>query len=203
MRQKTEFWEEAFQTKQEMWGMQPAHSALHTAERFARQGFKNILIPGVGYGRNIPPFQAVGMKVTGIEISQTAIDLARKHRGSDITIHHGPVADMPFDTHLYDGIFCYALIHLLDEQARKKLIADCHAQLTVGGIMVFASITKGAQTYGQGTPIGKDRFEMFGGVQMFFYDQETIQAEFGPYGLFEVTEVEENYPFYIIQCRKG
>ena len=41
------------------------------------------------------------MNVTGIEISKTAIDLARRN---DINseIYHGSVSDMPFDDKLYD-----------------------------------------------------------------------------------------------------
>ena len=110
---------------------------------------------------------------------------------------------MPFDNRQYDGIFCYALIHLLDKAEREKLILDCFNQLAENGYMVFTVITKDAQTYGQGTCIGKDRFEMFGGVKMFFYDMETIQEEFGKAGLFEVTEVNENYPFYFIKCKRA
>jgi hypothetical protein len=69
--------------------------------------------------------------------------------------------------------------------------------------MIFTTITKEAQTYGEGKQIGKDRFEMFGGVKMFFYDNETIAEEFGNYGLAEVTEVMENYPFHWIKCTKN
>ena len=61
--------------------------------------------------------------------------------------------------------------------------------------MIFTAITKDAQTYGKGTIKSKDRFEMFRGVKIFFYDKETINEEFGNAGLFEVTEVAENYPF--------
>lgn len=57
-------------------------------------------------------------------------------------------------------------------------------QLTENGFMVFTAITKDAQTYGQGTQISKDRFEMFGGVKIFFYDSETIEEEFRNTGLF-------------------
>jgi SAM-dependent methyltransferase len=142
------------------------------------------------------------MTVTGIEISQTAIDLAQKHFGNELKIYHGSVTEMPFDDKLYDGIFCYGLIYLLDKDERIKLIQDCFNQLIEGGFMVFTAITKEAQTYGQGTQLSKDRFEMFGGVKIFFYDQQTIEEEFGKLGLFEVTEVTENYPFYLIKCEK-
>ena len=109
---------------------------------------------------------------------------------------------MPFDDKLYDGIFCYGLIYLLDENERAKLIQDCFNQLTDDGYMVFTAISKDAQTYGQGTQISKDRFEMFGGVTIFFYDKQSIEEEFGNVGLFEITEVTENYPFYSISCGK-
>ena len=70
------------------------------------------------------------MAVTGIEISKTAVEMAGKHYGKAMTIHHGSVTYMPFDDCRYDGIFCYALIHLLDSNERKKLIRDCYNQLS-------------------------------------------------------------------------
>ncbi|GGH20007.1 class I SAM-dependent methyltransferase [Sphingobacterium alkalisoli] len=199
---KKEFWEASFIDKQEMWGFEPAHSALLAKDFFVERAAKNILIPGIGYGRNAQIFRDSGIEVTGIEISKTAIELASRHYGTDMTIYHGSVNDMPFDSRLYDGIFCYGLIHLLGKVERAQLIRNCYNQLTATGDMVFTAITKDARTYGQGKYISKDRFEMFGGVRIFFYDRESIYKEFEKYGLFEITEVMENFPFYIIKCRK-
>lgn len=197
-----EFWEEAFKDKQEMWGLEPAKSTVLTKDIFLEHNVKNILIPGIGYGRNAQIFLENRMTVTGIEISQTAIDLAQKHFGSELKVYHGSVTDMPFDNKLYDGIFCYGLIYLLDKDERAKLIRDCFNQLTKDGLMIFTAITKEAQTYGKGTLLSKDRFEMFGGVKIFFYDRQTIEEEFSNTGLLEITEVTENYPFYFIKCSK-
>ncbi len=110
---------------------------------------------------------------------------------------------LSFDNNLYDGIFCYGLLYLLNKAERQKLIRDCYNQLAENGIMVFTAITKQAQTYKQGTFIEKDRYAMFGGVTIFFYDNETINEEFGNAGLYDVSEVTENYPFYLIKCRKN
>jgi cyclopropane fatty-acyl-phospholipid synthase-like methyltransferase len=197
-----EFWENAFKDKKEMWGSEPAKSTFLTNDFFVEKNVQNILIPGIGYGRNAKVFRASGMAVTGIEISQTAIDLAHEYFGNDLIIHYGSVTEMPFDNELFDGIFCYGLIYLLDRGERKKLIQNCFNQLSENGYMVFTTITKEAQTYGQGTQISKDRFEMFGGVNIFFYGKETIEKEFGGFGLFEITEVKENYPFHLIKCKK-
>jgi len=59
------------------------------------------------------------MSVTGIEISETAIGLARTEMHLDIPIHHGSVTDMPFDARAYDGVFAYGLLYLLDAAARE------------------------------------------------------------------------------------
>lgn len=201
--EQPEFWELHFNEKQEMWGMAPARSAVLARDFFLQHSVKNVLVPGIGYGRNAQLFRDSGMEVTGIEISQTAISLAEKHYGTGMMIYHGSVTDMPFDKHLYDGIFCYALIHLLDSAQRAKLIRDCYTQLAEGGHMIFTVISKEAHTYGRGTYLSKDRYELFGGVQMFFYDQDSISTEFGEAGLLEVTEVSESYPFFLIKCRKG
>lgn len=199
----TEFWEDAFKEKQEMWGFEPAVSTVLTNKFFIEHKVKNILIPGIGYGRNAQIFLDNGMTVTGIEISKTAVALAQKHFGNKLFIHHGSVVDMPFDKNLYDGIYCYALIHLLNKKERAKLIQDCFNQLTENGFMIFTSVTKEAQIYGQGTYIEKDRFEIFAGLKMFFYDKETIEEEFGKAGLFEITEVMDVHPFYLIKCKKS
>ncbi|WP_260142153.1 hypothetical protein [Elizabethkingia miricola] len=74
--------------------------------------------------------------------------------------------------------------------------------MTEDGLMIFTAITKNAQTYGKGTLLSKDRLEMFGGIKIFFYDRQTIEQEFSNIGLLEITEVTENYPFYLVKCRK-
>ncbi|WP_339697785.1 class I SAM-dependent methyltransferase [uncultured Marixanthomonas sp.] len=198
-----DFWETAFNNKQEMWGMNPATSAELTRDFFLEKNMKNILIPGIGYGRNAQPFIENGIKVTGIEISKTAIKLARKHYGTEINIYQGSVTRMPFNDKKYDGIFCYALIHLLNSKERKKFIQDCYNQLTQNGYMVFTAITKNAPQYGQGELISKDRYETHKGVNLFYYERGSILLEFEKYGLYNITEVAENQPMFLITCKKN
>ncbi|MET3880800.1 SAM-dependent methyltransferase [Chitinophaga sp. OAE865] len=206
------FWESSFIDKQTMWGFEPADSTLLAKDFFIREGIKDVLIPGIGYGRNAKVFIDNGIKVTGIEISKTAIDLARAHYGNSMKIYHGSVTDMPFDHHRYGGIFSYGLIYLLDEEERKKLIRDCYDQLQPNGYLFFSVISKNSPNYGAGTQIGKDRFEATKGARIFFYDNESVREEFGEYGLTDFFEIEEpnktmpgkpSFRFIIIKCRKG
>lgn len=205
----SEFWENAFQEKKMMWGKEPTTLAIKSAEVFKQLGFKEILIPGFGYGRNAKPFYEQGFEVTGIEVSTTAIQLARKMLGQEIQILHGSVDKMPFDQNVYDGIFCHALIHLLDSNQRKKLILDCYHQLRQGGMMVFTTITKDANTYGIGEKLGIDRYKTKHGVNLYFYDKDSIKEEFGKFGLIEATKIDEDSNgkpatrFWKVVCKKS
>jgi len=205
-----EFWESSFIEKQTMWGFEPTDSAILTKDFFLEKNVKDILVPGIGYGRNAKVFIDNGIQVTGIEISKTAIDLARQN-GLDIPIFHGSVSDMPLEDKLYDGIFSHALIHLLNHRERVKFIKDCFNQLKPNGYMIFTTVSKKAPMFGKGKQLDKDHFEIMEGVKMFFYDSDSIRQEFGQYGLVEISEIDEpsknkkNAPpinFIMVKCKK-
>lgn len=199
-------WEAAFVRSQMMWGEGPAKSAVLAAEQFAKAGIADVLIPGVGYGRNALPFLERGMKVTGIEVSETAIALAREKMKLDLPIHHGSVTDMPFDDRTYGGVFSFGLLYLLDAEHRAKLLRDCARQLVPGGAMVFTVISKAAPMFRQGKQLGEDWYEIHPGIRMFFYDDESLKREFGPYGLIEISDIGEPqhngavFPFKTAVC---
>ncbi|MGE7904652.1 class I SAM-dependent methyltransferase [Peribacillus sp. NPDC094092] len=207
----TEFWEASFIENQMMWGFEPSDSAILAKDFFLEKKGKDILIPGIGYGRNAKVFIDNGINVTGIEISKTAIDLARQN-GLNSSIFHGSVTDMPFEDKRYDGIYCYALIHLLNKREREKFIKDCYNQLKPNGYMIFTTISKEAPMFGKGKQLDKDYFEIMEGVKMFFYDSDSVKQEFGKYGLIEssgIVEPHKNmehkppFKFTMIKCQKG
>ncbi|NWA02219.1 class I SAM-dependent methyltransferase [Pseudomonas gingeri] len=203
----TEFWENAFTENQLMWGFEPTASAILANDSFVQAGVRDVLIPGIGYGRNAGVFLEHGMSVTGIEIADTAIALARSRLGLQIPIHHGPVSDMPYDNRQYDGIFCHGLIYLLDATGRAKLLRDCYQQLAAGGQMVFTVISKQAPMYGQGKRLGEDCYERAPGLPMFFYDAVSVEREFGAFGLVAFSAIDEpagsgSLPFIHVVCRK-
>ncbi|MDA1772444.1 class I SAM-dependent methyltransferase [Bacillus cereus] len=206
-----EFWESSFIEKQTMWGFEPTESAILTKDFFLEKNVKDILVPGIGYGRNAKVFIDNGINVTGIEISKTAIDLAKQHGLEDISVYHGSVNEMPFNNKLYDGIYSHALLHLLNKQEREQFIKDCYNQLKPGGYMVFTTVSQKDPMFGKGKQLDKDYFEIMEGVKMFFYNSESIKRDFNKYGLVQVSEIDEpnkhmeNKPsinFLMIKCQK-
>jgi hypothetical protein len=189
-----EYWESRFRNEGAMWKTEPADSALSALALFKKEKINKILIPGFGYGRNGGLFTSHGFDVTGIEISQSAIDLARKNEIS-CRIHHGSVTSMPFDHDIYEGIYCYALIHLLNSNERKEFLYSCFNQLAANGIMIFITTSKLTPLFGKGRFISTDRYQIAKGLRVFFYDQESIAREFSGYGLIESKIIEEPVKF--------
>ena len=182
------FWDLLFMAEKTSWGLEPADSALHAAALFKKEGHKRILIPGVGYGRNSSSFLGEGFDVTGIEISKVAINLARE-LGFKFPIHHGSVTNMPFDNSVYNGIFCYSLLHLLNKPERKQFLKHCFSQLADNGHMYFTVISTESEMYGIGKCLSKGRYQIKPGLKVFFYDHIDIQKEFTKFGLVDY------YPF--------
>ncbi|MCK6649466.1 MAG: class I SAM-dependent methyltransferase [Bacteroidia bacterium] len=206
-----EYWENKFQKTDTAWGDEPADSAIQTCNFFLQNKIRNVLIPGIGYGRNAKVFVENGMNVTGIEISATAIKLAKEKSNLDITIHNGSVNQMPFDNTKFDGIFCYALIHLLNKNERKRFLNNCYNQLLANGFMIFVVVSKKDNMYGSGKQLSKDRFELMKGLNVYFYDLDSATKEFENYGLIDIQEIDEpikhmkNHPplkLLMIKCQK-
>ena len=169
-----EYWESRFKEEGAMWKSEPSDSAMIAIKLFRDHQIENVLIPGVGYGRNAALFSEAGFQLTGIEISKSANELARAG-GLEFKIHHGSVTEMPFDEEMYDGIFCYALVHLLNRNERRKFIRACFDQLKEGGLMIFVVATKYLSMYGSGKLLSKDRYRIAPGLEVFFYDDLSIK----------------------------
>ena len=189
-----DYWESRFKNEGAMWQFEPSDSAIKALELFKYWKLTEILIPGFGYGRNAGLFFENGFKVTGIEISGSAIDIARRN-GMNCTIHHGSVTSMPFDNKIYDGIFCYALLHLLNRKERYKFLTCCYKQLINNGLMVFVVASEENSLFGCGKYLGRNRFEIARGLKVYFYDSDSIITEFSDFGIVESCDIDEPVKF--------
>ena len=206
-----EYWESKYREDGAPWKFEPADSVMIAMELFRKEKLNHVLIPGVGYGRNARLFDDNGFRLTGIEISRSAIELA-KENGLDFRIHHGSVMSMPFDNDQYDAIFCYALIHLLNKNERKRFLKSCFNQLREGGLMVFVVASKNLTMYGKGKFLSQDRYEIAKGLQVYFYDDLSVSKEFSDFGLSQCYDIAEPVKFMegiepmllkFVLCRKA
>jgi SAM-dependent methyltransferase len=176
------YWEKHFEEGGAIWTFRPALSAEVALKYFQAKGIEDVLVPGCGYGRNLKLFSDQGFHVEGIEISKSAIEIA-KQNGLDCTFYHAPVSAMPINNKSYDGIFCYALIHLLNKHERKAFLKACYHQLKPGGTMIFVVASKLMPIFASGKKLSNDRYVVKNGLKVFFYDGESVKKEFSEFGL--------------------
>ena len=141
------FWEERYMEEGRIWGETPSMSVEYTIGLFKSAGVQEVLIPGSGYGRNAGAFSRAGFAVTGIGISETAVSLARQS-SPRVRYHYGSVLDMSFDDSVYDGIYCFNVLHLLRKTERAAFLNHCQEQLKEGGVVFFVVFSDNEPSYG-------------------------------------------------------
>jgi 2-polyprenyl-3-methyl-5-hydroxy-6-metoxy-1,4-benzoquinol methylase len=184
------FWEERFRDEGRIWGDSPSRTAVYAIDLFRKTGVRKVLIPGSGYGRNTEAFARAGFEVTGIEISKTAISLARQ--GSlKIQYHFGSVLDMPFDNQVYDGIYCFNVLHLFRKDDRAVFLQRCREQLKDGGAMFFVVFSDKESSYGTGRLVEENTFESKPGREVHYYTDEDLVYEFRDLEILETGMMED------------
>lgn len=171
------FWEERFRDEGKIWGDSPSRTAVYAIELFKKTDVRKVLVPGSGYGRNAEAFAGAGFEVSGIEISNTAISIARRG-SSKVRYHHGSVLDMPFDNLVYDGIYCFNVLHLLRKNDRMTFLQRCREQLKDGGVIFFVVFSDMEVSYGTGRMVEENSFESKPGREVHYYTEEDLVSEF-------------------------
>lgn len=184
------FWEERFREEGRIWGDSPSRSALLAIDLFTKAGVREVLVPGSGYGRNAEAFARAGFAVTGIEISKTAVAMARRG-SSDVRYHRGSVLDMPFDDSMYDGIFCFSVLHLFRKNDRAAFLGRCRDQLKDGGVLFFTVFSDKEPSFGSGRMVEENTFESKPGREVHYYSRDDLVSEFRDFTIISTGMVEE------------
>ncbi|MEI6841009.1 MAG: class I SAM-dependent methyltransferase, partial [Methanomicrobiales archaeon] len=184
------FWEERFSDEGRIWGTTPSRTSEYAVQLFNKAGVQCVLVPGSGYGRNAVAFVRAGFQVTGIEISTTAVALALQN-SEGVRYHQGSVLDMPFDDSMYDGIYCFNVLHLFRKSDRAAFLARCREQLKEGGVMFFVVFSDREPSYGMGKKAEENTFESKSGREVHYYSAEDLVSEFRDFEVLEAGMMED------------
>jgi len=189
-----DFWNNRFLNEKEVWGIQHSKTAEFSLKYFSKYQIKSILIPGCGYGRNAKYFIDNDLKVEGIEISEEAIKIAEK-KGLSFKIDQGSILEMPFNDNIYDGIYCFNVLHLLLKKDRISFIEKCFQQLKKEGIVYFATFSEQDPSFGKGNEVEKNTFESRQGRPAHYFTDDDLRNHFDKYSIIEsgIREDFENH----------
>lgn len=110
--------------------VRPFVRLLH--QRFGASHIR-VLDVGCGNGLNLSMFVDEGMEVTGIDISEKMLWVARETCPT-ATLIHGDFLAHPFPPESFHGVFAKASIHLFPMSDALRLLAKIHAALVPEGV---------------------------------------------------------------------
>src|SRR5258706_1189100 len=108
---------------------------------------------GCGAGPNLVWLAEKGIRVSGIDISETALKLCQKNLyGSGLAnridrLVRGSVTDAPFSDGSFDGILESCVFQHLDREDRRQAFAEVGRLLKPGGVFVGYMLNQGHTTF--------------------------------------------------------
>jgi len=188
------YWETRFTKEGKIWGNSPSRTATYALELFRKYGVKKILVPGAGYGRNTKLFSSTGFNVVGVEVSEIALDLAKKY-DPETTFLHGSYLDIVPGDEPYDAIYCFNLLHLFRENERKLLISKSSSELKEDGLVFFIVFSEEEVSFGNGREVEKNTFESKPGRPVHYFAEEDLPEHFQDFSIIEngIMEDPENH----------
>jgi SAM-dependent methyltransferase len=138
--------------------------AANLIQQYKEKG--GLLDVGSGFGFFLAEMKNRGWDVTGIEISQKAMDYARDVLG--LTIHPGPLEKANFPDNYFDAVTGFYVIEHLPYP--MVFLRECHRILKPGGLLLLR--------YPHTTPI-KNLLQIFG-IKNRLYDLPAHLSDFSP-----------------------
>ncbi|MBP1177473.1 class I SAM-dependent methyltransferase [Paenibacillus sp. PvR133] len=183
-----DYWNKRFTEEGMIWGCEPSQTVTQAIDLFKKNNVHDILVPGAGYGRNTKAFSSY-FQVDGIEISSSAIDLAKEW---DLKTNFIQESVLEFSTcQKYDGIYCYDLLHLFLLEDRKKLIQNCVKHLKELGVMYFTCFSDCDFNNGVGREIEEGTYEYKKGKYAHFFTEEDLKEHFNGLNILETGSIRE------------
>lgn len=188
------YWDNRYSKESKIWGESPSKSALYCLELFRKYEIKNLLIPGSGYGRHTKFFSENDYKVKGIEISEVAIEIAKKF-DSQTDFFNGSVLEMEVVDVIFDAIYCFNTLHLFLRDTRLLFLSKCFNQLNTNGLVFFTVFSEKESSFGKGKELETNTFESKPGRPTHYFTEDDLVDHFKDFRIIEtgIMEEQENH----------
>lgn len=179
------YWEERFGKEGMIWGESPSSTVARAVDLFESHDVTDVMVPGAGYGRNTRAFAAAGYRVTGVEISESAVHLAREF-DTDTQFYTESFLEMELSQSTFDGIYCFNVLHLFRRPERILIVTKCNALLKKNGVAFFTVFAETDSSYGKGEEVEWNTFESKPGRPAHYFTESDLREHFEDFETIEV-----------------
>ncbi|MFQ5645649.1 MAG: class I SAM-dependent methyltransferase [bacterium] len=184
-----DFWNERYRRYELEWGLEPNKTCLVAAE---------ILPPGAeildlscGYGRDSLYLSRRGYQLTGLDLSQVAIERATDLAAREnllINFIRADFGEWDAQGKSFDAVLVFNLLQMFDQPARQAFIDKMTALLKSGGLLILAAFSTEDPDYGRGTMVEDDTFKNEQGRLRHFYDRREMEEAFSALKIMRLEE---------------
>jgi len=191
--QQSQYWENNFLSKPEMFGLEPSIAAINTLKNFKENNIKKIVELGAGLGRDTLFFAKNSINTEALDYSSVAIKTINK-KAEENKLSNSistkifdvrkklPFKDMSIEACFSHMLYCMAL----STAELKYLNNEICRILKPGGFNIYTVRHTGDGDYKNGKHIGEDLYENDGFIVHFFSEEKIEQISEG----FKILEIE-------------
>ncbi len=195
--QQSQYWEENFLSKPEMFGLEPSQAAINTLKTFKKENIKKIVELGAGLGRDTIFFAKNSMNIEALDYSATAIKIINKkvleHKLSNFvsTKMFDVRKKLPFKDDSIEACFSHMLYCMaLTTTELKYLNSEICRILKPGGMNIYTVRHTGDGDYKNGKHIGEDLYKN-GGFIVHFFSEEKVRKITDGFNVVGIEKFEE------------
>ena len=192
--QQSQYWENNFLSKPEMFGLEPSKAAINTLKTFKEENIKNVVELGAGLGRDTLFFAKNSINVEALDYSPAAIKIINKKAeenklSSSISTKIFDVRKkLPFEDNSIEACFSHMLYCMaLSTSDLKNLNNEVLRILKPDGINIYTVRHIGDDDYKNGIHIGENLYENDGFIVHFFSEEKVKKISDG----FDIINLEK------------
>jgi len=195
--QQSQYWEETFLSKPEMFGQEPSKAAVNTLKIFKEKNIKKIVELGAGLGRDAIFFAKNSIQVAALDYSPTAVEIINKKALKDklSSSISAKVFDirkkLPFEDNSVEACFSHMLYCMaLSTLNLKNLNKEICRIIKPGGINIYTVRHIGDGDYKNGIHRGENLYENDGFI-VHFFSKEKIKQNVVGFVIISIESFEE------------
>ena len=166
-----------------------------------KRDFNKVLDVGCGNGNHVKFFAEQGFDVSGMDISEEAISIARawmNELGLRADLVAGDAEKLPYEDGSFDVVVSNGVLDHVPFSKAKRMMKEIRRVLISGGYVHIRLRSTEDCEFGRGKKVGHNTFVLAEGYEkgiiQHYFDLEEIEELFKGFKVFDIEVYDERFP---------
>lgn len=160
----------------------------------------HVLELGCGNGKTAIALTEMGLKVTGVDFSKSAIDMCSDIKG-DVEFICSRADSLLCSDDSFDGALAFHVLEHLDDKELKDTVSELRRVVKGGGHILIKVFSRNDMRSEKGESIDEGTFVRGNGIRYHYYTEEELIDAFSPMGCASILTVDETTRFGTTRSR--